>query len=98
MQPFVQIIVYSTSKPTEMKAVADEWEKATEGKRKTLRRVLCEDRDIPGRYFNVVFFDSYDAAMENSALAETGKFSKKMMSFADGPPTFHNLDVIEVRE
>jgi len=95
---FFQIIEYRTSKPAEMQAVADEWEKATEGKRKTLRRVLCHDRDNPGHYFNVVFFDSHEAAMENSALPETDALSKKLMSFADGPPTFYNLDVIDSRE
>jgi hypothetical protein len=95
---FVQIIEFRTSKITEMQGVADEWEKATEGKRQARRRVLCEDRDNPGRYFNVVFFDSYDAAMENSAMSETDAFSNRMMGFADGPPTFYNLDVIDDRE
>src|ERR1700733_6636939 len=92
---FVQIIEYRTSKAAEMQAVADEWEKATEGKRKAGRRVLCQDRDNPGRYFTVVFFDSYEAAMENSALPEPDSLSKKMMNFADGPPTFYNLDVVD---
>jgi hypothetical protein len=98
MPPFVQIIEYRTSKFAEMQTVGEEWEKATEGKRKTLRRMLCQDRDNSGRYFNVVFFDSHEAAMENSALPDTEKFSKKMMSLADGPPTFYNLDVVDIRE
>jgi hypothetical protein len=95
---FVQIIEYRTSKADEMEAVADEWEKASEGKRKARRRVLCQDRDDPGRYFNVVFFDSHEDAMENSALPETDSFSKRMMSLADGPPTFYNLDVVEDKQ
>ena len=95
---FVQIIEFRTSKVAEMRAVGDEWEKATEGKRKAGRRVLCQDRDNPGRYCNVVFFGSYEDAMENSALPETDSFSKKMMSFAEGAPTFYNLDVVEDRE
>ena len=95
---FVQIIEFRTTKIAEMRAVGDEWEKATEGKRKAGRRVLCQDKDNPGRYFNVVFFDSYEDAMENSALPETDSFSKKMMSFADGAPTFYNLDVVEDRK
>ena len=98
LMAFVQIIEFRTTKIAEMRAVGDEWEKATEGKRKAGRRVLCQDRDNPGRYFNVVFFDSYEAAMENSALPETDSFSKKMMSFADGAPTFYNLDVVEDRK
>ena len=95
---FVQIIEMHTSKLTEIQHVADEWEKATQGKRTARRNILCADRDNPGRYFNVVFFDSYEAAMENSAMPETDALSKKMMNLADGPPTFYNLDVIEDRE
>jgi hypothetical protein len=90
---FVQIIEYRTSQADEMRKVGEEWEKATEGKRKTVRRVLCQDRDNPGRYFNIVFFDSYEDAMANSSLPETDTFSTRMMGFADGPPTFYNLDV-----
>ncbi len=95
---FVQIIEFRTSQPDEMRKVADEWERATEGKRKTARRVLCQDHDNPGRYFNIVFFDSYEEAMQNSSLPETDALSKKMMGFADGPPTFYNLDVQDDRQ
>ena len=68
------------------------------GQAQGARRVLCQDRDNDGRYFNIVFFDSYEEAMENSALPETDRLSKKLMSFADGPPTFYNLDVIDDQE
>ena len=95
---FVQIIEFRTSKIGEMEAVGDEWEKATAGKRKVRRRYLAEDRDNPGRYFNIVFFDSYEDAMQNSALPETDALSKKMMGFGDGPPTFYNLDIRDARE
>ena len=94
---FVQIIEFRTSKATEMRKVGDEWEKATEGKRKAGRRMFCQDRDDPGRYFNIVFFNSYEEAMANSALPETDEFSRKMMAFAEGSPTFYNLDVEEDR-
>jgi hypothetical protein len=95
---FVQIIELRTSNIAALQEVENEWEKATEGKRKVSRTILCADRDNPGRYLNIVFFDSYEAAMENSALPETDAFSRKMMSFADGPPTFYNLDVIDDRK
>jgi hypothetical protein len=95
---FVQIIEFRSSKIAEIQEVGNEWLKATEGKRKARRSVLCEDRDSPGRYLQIVFFDSHEAAMENSAMPETDAVSKKMMSFADGPPTFYNLDVIDDRE
>ena len=44
------------SKPEEMQEVGNEWERATEGKRTVRRRILCEDRDQPGYFFNVVLF------------------------------------------
>lgn len=94
---FVQIIEWRTKKIDEMRAVGEEWERATEGKRKAGRRIICEDRDQRGRYFTIVFFDTYEEAMENSALPETDALSKKMMGFAEGPPTFYNLDVIDDR-
>jgi hypothetical protein len=94
---FVQIIEFRSSKFDEMVKLGEEWEKATEGKRTSGRRVLCEDHDDPGRYFNIVFFDSYESAMKNSALPETDQFSGRMMALADGPPTFHNLDVVDDR-
>ena len=94
---FMQIIEFRTSQPDEMRKVADEWEKASEGKRKTGRRVVGQDRDEKGRHFIVVFFDSYEDAMENSSLPETDAFSKKMMSLAEGPPTFYNVDIVDDR-
>ncbi len=95
---FIQIIEFRSSQIDEMIRVGDEWEAATEGNRRAHRRILCEDHDNPGHYFNIVFFDSYDSAMENSALPETDALSKKMMSFADGQPIFYNLDVSSDRE
>ncbi|HTT87058.1 MAG TPA: hypothetical protein VMF60_06810 [Acidimicrobiales bacterium] len=94
---FIQIMEMRTSKFAEMQKVGDEWEQATAGKHTARRRVLCQDRDNPGRYYNVVFFDSYESAMENSALPETQALSEKLMSYVDGAPTFVNLDVVEDR-
>jgi len=93
---FVQVIEFRSSRIDEMEGVVDEWEKATEGKRTARRRILCQDRDNPGRYFNIVFFDSYEAAMENSALPETDALSKTMMAFAEAPPIFYNVDVKKI--
>jgi hypothetical protein len=94
---FVQIIEFRTSKVDEMQRIGDEWEQAAAGESKTRRRVLCRDRDEEGRFFNIVFFDSYEDAMENSALPVTNEFSQRMMAVADGPPTFYNLDVVDER-
>lgn len=94
---FVQIIEFRTSKIDEMQKVGEEWESKAGSDSKARRRVLCQDRDEPGRYMNIVFFDSYDDAMENSQLPVTQEFSSRMAELGDGPPTFYNLDVVEDR-
>jgi hypothetical protein len=93
----VQIIQFNTSKIDEMRKVGDEWEAAAGDSRTAQRVVMCQDRDNAGQYFTLAFFDSYDAAMENSNLPATQEFSQRMMGFADGPPTFYNLDVLDDR-
>lgn len=95
---FVQIIEYTTSDIDGMRAAVDAWERATEGRNTVGRRVITQDRDHPGRYFSIVFFDSYESAMENSGLPETKALSARMAELADGPATFRNLDVLEERD
>jgi hypothetical protein len=94
---FMQIIEFRTSNLDAMESVAVRWEEATAGKRTAGRRILCRDRAESNRYFNVVFFDSYESAMQNSQLPETQRFSQEMMSFAEGTPTFYDLDIIDDR-
>jgi hypothetical protein len=94
---FVQIIDFRTSKFDEMRKLEDDWEAAA-GPESTARRVITSaDRDNSGRYLQVVFFDSYESAMENSNLPVTQEFAQRMMALSDGPPTFYNLDVVEDR-
>jgi hypothetical protein len=94
---FIQIIQFRTSKIDEMRAVGDEWEAAIADDRTAGRRVMCRDRDDAGSYCNIVFFDSYEAAMENSKNPVTDEFSAKMAALCDEPPRFYNLDVLEDR-
>ena len=94
---FIQIIEFRTSDVEAMEAVASRWEEATAGKRTAGRRILCRDRAVNNRYFTIVFFDSYESAMQNSRLPETERLSAEMMSHAEGPPTFYDLDVIDDR-
>ncbi|MGQ0778604.1 MAG: hypothetical protein ACT4NY_30030 [Pseudonocardiales bacterium] len=44
-------------------------------------------------FVQIVEFDSYESAMENSNRPETREFSAQMTKLCDGPPTFYNLDV-----
>ena len=97
MSSFVQIMHLHTSKIDEIRAAVDEWQKVTEGKRTVGRTAVCADRDNPGRYSIIVFFESYEDAMKNSGLPETVALAEKTAALADGPPTFVNLDIIEER-
>ena len=94
MGEFVQIVEFTTSRPEEIKALADSMSAQREGG--TVRRVtITADRDHPGRHLSIIEFDSYESAMENSNRPETAEFSAKMAALCDGPPTFANLDVME---
>lgn len=92
---FVQIIEYTTSRFDEAQALAAEWDAAAGDGPRPLRRVVCRDRDAPGRYAVVVFFESYETAMENSEHPTTQEFSRRMGELMDGPPVFRNLDVVD---
>jgi quinol monooxygenase YgiN len=97
MAGFIQIIEFRTSRWDELQALAQEFEDsrnqaAASGASPTKIHVVG-DRDDPGRFLNIVEFESYEAAMENSNRPETGEFAARMQALCDGPPTFHNLDV-----
>ena len=96
--PFVQIIQFRSTKFDEMRQVEEEWDAAAR-EQGTARRVLnCQDRNNPGQYFTLAFFDSYESAMENSQSATTQELSQRMAALADGPPTFYDLDIVEDRK
>jgi hypothetical protein len=91
---FVQIIEYRSSRDDEMRQLDTEWEAAA-GDESTVQRVVVgRDRNDPNHYFTLAFFDSFDAAMENSKLPATQEFSQRMGALADGPPTFYDLDIV----
>jgi hypothetical protein len=93
--PFVQIIEFRSPDLEAMLKVEHEWEEASRGKRTARRQIFCQDRDEPDRYFSLVFFDSYQSAMENSRLPETQAASEQFEALADGPATFYNCCIRE---
>jgi hypothetical protein len=93
---FIQIIEFGTDKIDEMRKLDGEWQARAKSEGATAQRgILCADRDSSGRYFQIVFFDSFADAEKNSNLAVTQEFAEKMMALGTGEPTFHNLDVVE---
>jgi hypothetical protein len=95
---FIQVIEFRTSEYDQIRALDDEWERATEGTRTARRSIVTRDRNDPDRHLVVVFFDSYESAMENSSLPATGEFAAKVGALVDGGMSFIDLDVIDDRE
>ncbi len=92
---FIQIVEFETSQFDEMRKLAEQFRKDSEGKRTAQDVTMCVDRDNPERYFVIAKFPSYEQAMENSELPETQALAEEMSKLANGPATFHNLDVVE---
>ena len=92
--PFIQIIEYKTTLIDELNAALDAWLEKTKGKRAATRGVQTRDRDSANTYVQIVEFPTYEEAMANSKLPETGEFAAQFASLCDAPPTFRNLDVI----
>jgi len=95
---FVQIIEFTTSKGDEVAQLDEEWIAATAGKTTATRVLRCVDRNDPKRQFTIVEFPSYEAAMKNSELPETGAMAEKMAALCDGPPTFYDLEVTQTHD
>ena len=94
---FIQIIELRTERIDEFEALEDEWERSTEGKRTARRSILARDRNDPTRHLAVVFFDSYESAMENSNLPETATFARQAALLLTSEMAFTDLDVIADR-
>ena len=90
---FIQVIDFETDKIDEGRAAVEEYRAATQGRRTVKRGILAADRDRPGHYLNLVFFDSYEDAMKNSEMPETQELAGKLAALG-GPMTFLNLDVV----
>jgi hypothetical protein len=95
MAGFVQIIELQTSRIDEIEALLESMRARREGQGGPgpRRAIITADRDRPGHYLNVVEFDSYESAMENSRRSDTSEFAEQLAKLCDGPPTFRNLDV-----
>ena len=90
---FIQIIEVITTRPEEIQELVEDWSAKTEGRRTAYRSTLTADRDRPNTYVRIVEFPSYQEAMANSGLLETGEFAEKLARLCDAPPVFRNLDV-----
>ena len=69
------------------------WRHATVGRRTGVTERFYADRDVPGRYFAVNEFPSYELAMQNSNLAETSALAERVGALVE-VPSFWNLDLL----
>ncbi len=97
MSGFVQIIEWKTSKMDEMMAFQQEWRQRFPEMGPS-RVMVCEDRDNDGTYLTVVEFSSHEAAMKNNEDPATSEFAERMQSLSDGPPTYRNLDLLQMED
>lgn len=96
MAGFVQIIEWSSSRIDEVRRLATEFRSDDEVREDgPLRITVTSDRGVPDRFMTIVEFASYEGAMRNSEAPGTQEFARRMSELCDGPPVFHDLDVIE---
>jgi hypothetical protein len=93
---FIQIIDFRTSNFEELEKAEEEWRAATEGKRTIRREIATRDRNDPSHYVFLAFFDSYESAMENSALPETQASAERFAALTEDL-TFADLEIIDER-
>lgn len=92
---FIQIMEMETDRGDEITALGRQFDEKV-GDRSTVRRtIVTQDRSNPRRHVVIVFFDSYESAMENSNLPETQEFAAAMQEHIDGGVTFSDLEVID---
>lgn len=94
MTGFVQVIEYTTSRKDEIDAFMQEW-RQRHPQMGPSRVTVCAERGQPDRYLSIVEFASYEEAMRNSQDPATQEFAAFMQSCCDGPPVFHDLDVLQ---
>jgi quinol monooxygenase YgiN len=96
MAGFVQIIQWKTSRFEEVRKLSDDYRSGRSADDGGPARVLVlADKDSPGTYYTVAEFASAEEAAENSSRADTSEFAAKMAELCDGPPTFHNTEVVD---
>ena len=93
---FIQIFEISTAHPDQVQQLVADWAAKTEGRRTVHQSTFTADHDRPGTYVQIVEFPSFEEAMANSSLPETGEFAERLAELCDGPPAFRNLDVWRV--
>jgi hypothetical protein len=92
---FVQIASYTTTQPEELAAARNRWLEATDGVAAAHRRLLLKDRDVEGRFVELVVYASYEDAMHNAMLPATEALLGHAVHDVGRGVHIANLDVID---
>ncbi len=92
---FIQIVEMRSRNIDELRSLYERWEQVTEGTATLRRSILTQDRTDPHQVTIIAFFDSYEAAMQNSGLPETTALAREAAALAEGPLAFRDLDVLD---
>lgn len=92
---FMQIQSFTIGDVGALQEAEAGWLRDTEGRRTLRAATLYRDRDQPNRYVMVAEFDSYESAMVNSNLPETGAIARELGELVEGEVTYLNLDLVQ---
>ena len=93
---FIQAIDFSTEQKDAVVELMGRWSADAIGNGTAKRATMAEDRSTPDHFVISVWFESADAAAENSERSETGAFAEQFASLCSDGPTFREFDVVEV--
>ena len=91
---FLQIITFATDRFDEFVALEHAWSEETAGRRTNVGAQVFADRDRPGHYVALDWFDSHESAMVNSHLPATDAFARRAAELATEGPDFWNLEPV----
>jgi len=92
---FIQTIEFATDQHDEILEVMGRWSADAIGNGTAKRATMAEDRSTPGRFVMVVWFESPEAAAENSARPETGAFAEEFAALCSDGPAFREFEVVQ---
>lgn len=92
---FVQAIAFETEKRDDVLALMGRWSADAIGNGTAQRGTMLEERSKPGSFIMSVWFESPEAAAENSARPETGAFAEQFSSLCTEGPEFREFDVVD---
>ncbi|SDG67188.1 hypothetical protein SAMN05421505_106206 [Sinosporangium album] len=91
---FVQVIEFDTTHEEQIQSLLDKWRESTVGDRTATHTMLTRDHRRPQHYMAIIEFPSYEEAIRNSELPQTGDLAHRMAALCDGPPRFVDLDLV----